>query len=514
MATTRRQFLRNTACGTLSAFAMAEGLEKLFLTSALAQSNGSNDYKALVCIFLFGGNDSNNIVIPYDDYDGDGVDGYGPVRGGSVQLAIQKANLLQITPPSDPGGKTYGLHPALGTLAGQPNDGLYGLWNAGKAAISVNTGTMINPLANKDQLRAGTFRPYQLFSHSDQQADFMSSVATGPSATGWGGRVADRIRGSQTFPVVTSIAGLQVFTQGFRTQPLVANSYPTPINQLLQIARDFAPDNPLDQLVALDLGSGYQMVKSSAQVPDELLRIRGEIQGAGNPENPDWRMSCSPDGFACFPNTGLGNQLLQVAKLIKTSLEVLQGDVRRQIFFVSLGGFDTHNNEGRETGTQATLWTQVSQAMGALYQATVELGVADRVTQFTMSDFSRTFKPANPGAGVGTDHAWGGHHFVVGDSVMGGDFYGMYPDVHLGAGGDYDLGSGSRGRWIPTQSVDQYAYTLANWFGVQPDDVAYVFPNQYLNLYNPLNLGFMAGGAGAKGNARVSASLSNTSSRR
>jgi hypothetical protein len=289
---------------------------------------------------------------------------------------------------------------------------------------------------------------------------------------------------------------------------------------LLQIARDFGSEdpNPISQLVALDLGSGYQLVKSSAQVPDELLRIRGELQGVGNPENPDWRTSCSPDGFACFPNTGLGNQLLQVAKLIKTSREVLQGDVRRQIFFVSLGGFDTHNNQGREMGQQANLWTQVSQAMTALYQATVELGVSDRVTQFTMSDFSRTFKPGNPGAGVGTDHAWGGHHFVVGDAVNRGgfsDFYGTYPDVHLGADGDYDLPSTQnppRGRWIPTQSVDQYAFTLANWFGLQPEDVSYVFTNQFLNLYDPLDLGFMVPAAGARANAR--ASTSNRSSRR
>src|SRR5262249_8790297 len=212
-------------------------------------------------------------------------------------------------------------------------------------------------------------------------------------------------------------------------------------------------------------------------------------RNAGNPENPTWQ--------DLFPNTGIGNQLRQVAKLIKTSREFLT-NVNRQIFFVSLGGFDTHNNQGRETGNQATLWTQVSQAMTALYQATVELGVADRVTQFTLSDFSRTFKPANPGAGVGSDHAWGGHHFVVGDAVLGADFYGTYPDLHLGANGDYDLGSGSRGRWIPTQSVDQYGATLARWFGLQPADVGYVFPNLY--RFNP-DLGFMTQTPTARANA-------------
>ena len=503
MATTRREFLRNTACGTLSAFAMVEGVEKLFLTSALAQSNGSDDYKALVCVFLFGGNDSNNIVIPYTDYDGDGVDGYGPVRGGSVQLAVQKSSLEQtplcsscssgtlITPPSDPQGRTFGLHPALGSVDLQPNGGLYDLWNQGRAAIAVNTGTMLDPNASKDDLRAGRARPYQLFSHSDQQAEFMSGRSAGPSATGWGGRLADRVRGSQTFPVVTSIAGVQVFTQGALTRPLIASASPTRIDQLLVVNRDFAPDNPIDQIVQIDLGAGPQLIKSSAQIAQDSLDIRRQLRDAGNPENPTWP--------TLFPNTGLGNQLRQVAKLIKTSREFLT-NVRRQIFFVSLGGFDTHNNQGAETGQQSNLWIQVSQAMNALYQATVELGVSDRVTQFTMSDFSRTFKPANPGQGVGSDHAWGGHHFVVGDSVIGGDFYGTFPDVTIGGAGDYDAGTGSRGRWIPTQSVDQYAATLATWFGMQDSDVQYVFPN--LGAFTPQTLGFMAAGAGARAGNR------------
>src|SRR5262249_54555148 len=207
----------------------------------------------------------------------------------------------------------------------------------------------------------------------------------------------------------------------------IAGAHPTRIDQLLVIARDFASEdpNPIRQLVAIDLGAGSpQLVSSSAQIAQDSLDIRDQLQNAGNPENPTWQ--------ALFPNTGLGNQLRQVAKLIKTSREFLT-NVHRQIFFVSLGGFDTHNNQGIETGTQANLWTQVSQAMTALYQATVELGVADRVTQFTISDFSRTFKPANPGSGVGSDHAWGGHHFVGGDAGNPGggrDFSGTYPARH------------------------------------------------------------------------------------
>ncbi len=469
--------MRNTACGTLSAFAMVQGVEKLFLTNALAQSNG--DYKALVCVFLFGGNDANNIVIPYTAYD----DVYGPVRGDPVGLAIQKNNLLQITPPSDPSGNVYGLHPALGTIAGQPNDGIFSLWNQGKAAIAVNTGSMIDPSTTKDLLRQGINRPYQLFSHSDQQAAQQSSQSTGPSPTGWGGRLADKLVG-QTFPVCTSISGVQVFTQGSLTRPLIANPSPTRIDQLLVINRDFDPDNPIDQLVALDRGGGnFMLVQSAAQVAFDSLDIRAKLRMAGDPAIA-----------TVFPSqNSLADQLKQVAKLIKTSRDFLTG-VNRQVFFVSMGGFDTHNNQGTENGTQAGLWVKVSQAMTAFYQATVELGLSANVTQFTISDFSRTLKPANPGAGVGSDHAWGSHHFVIGDAVKGGDFYGQFQDMTIGGASDYDLVSGGRGRWIPTQSVDQYAYTLANWYGLLPADVPDVFPN--IGRYSPQDLGFMQAPAG------------------
>jgi uncharacterized protein (DUF1501 family) len=481
--------MRNTACGTLSSFALIQGVEKMFLTSALAQPNGSADYKALVCVFLFGGNDANNIVIPYTHYDGDGTHGYGPERGGTVQLAVPIDRLLQIRPPSDD-PNVYGLHPALGSIDGQPNDGIYGLWNQGKVAIAVNTGTMVDPNATKDDLRAGINRPYQLFSHSDQQAAHQSSKSTGVSPTGWAGRVADRVRGLQTFPVVTSISGVQVFSVGATTRPLIAGDSRTRIDRLLLLDRDFHPDNPIDQLVALDRRDGTAMlVRANAEIAQLSLDIRAQLQSAGD-----------PTPVIPFPDTGLGRQLKQVAKLIKTAREFLTG-VQRQIFFVSLGGFDTHNNQGAQTGNQANLWIQVSQAMNAFYQATIELGLENNVTQFTMSDFSRTLKPANPGGNVGTDHAWGSHHFAMGGAINPNpgrvsDFYGRFPDLIIGSDADYDAGGGARGRWIPRQSVDQYAYTLAKWFGLQVADRDLVFPNLY--RFSPDDLGFMSPPSGAK----------------
>jgi uncharacterized protein (DUF1501 family) len=190
-----------------------------------------------------------------------------------------------------------------------------------------------------------------------------------------------------------------------------------------------------------------------------------------------------------FPNTTLGNQLKQVAKVIKFNTTVALG-LTRQIFFCQLGGFDTHQNQ---VNTQSSLLAQVSQAVKAFYDASVELGLEQQITTFTLSDFGRTLQPAGSGANVvGSDHAWGNHHFVVGGAVRGGDFYGVagpggtvFPVMQLSGPSDTD----DRGRWIPTASVEQYAATLASWYGVAPTDIPLVFPN--IGRFSAQNLGFM-----------------------
>jgi uncharacterized protein (DUF1501 family) len=185
-----------------------------------------------------------------------------------------------------------------------------------------------------------------------------------------------------------------------------------------------------------------------------------------------------------FPASGLGNQLLQVAKMISIS-SVL--GLSRQIFFCSLGGFDTHTVQ---LSNQMSLLQQLGAAMKAFYNATIELGVSSKVTTFTLSDFSRTFKPAGTvAATVGSDHAWGSHQFIMGDSVIGGNLYGTFPDLVLGGNQDVDSGSGARGRWIPTASVDEYASTLALWYGLPVSDLSIVFPN--IGSFSTSNLGFM-----------------------
>lgn len=453
--------------------ALVKGLDSMFLMNALAQPSGNDDYKALVCIFMFGGNDANNIVIPitnYTDYDA--------IRGGAVNLAIPQDQLLPFTHQSD--SKIYGLHPDLGTGTGTNSD-LYKLLTNGKAAISVNTGTLIDPTFTKADYVAGRGRPYQLFSHSDQQTEWQTSNARGPLPTGFGGRLADRMRGTQSFPVITSVAGVTVFSAGNLTRPLIINSTAT-LRQVLNINRT-GDISTLDQIVGLDQGDGRAtLVQASSTLTRDALRQRADL----NRDDPTFA--------TVFPNTNLGNQLKQIAKLIKVAPDIT-GGINRQIFFASMGGFDTHNNQGKQGGTQGNLWKQLSEAVGAFYNATVEMGLSNKVTSFTVSDFSRTMKPANPGPGVGTDHAWGGHHFVVGDAVNGGDFYGTYPSLSLGSEEDFDTGSNPRGRWIPTQSVEQYEATLARWYGLSAGDFSYVFPN--IGMFASSDLGFMASGTGA-----------------
>src|SRR5712692_674649 len=448
MAQTRRQFLRHAACGTLSASALLAGLGRFAIIDVLAKPPSGGGYKALVCIFLFGGNDSNNIVIPIDDYSL-----YANVRGSSG-IAIPQADLHPILPPSV--GRQFGLHPALAELQS--------LWLRKKLAIVCNSGTLTTPLTRNEYL-AGAGRPYQLFSHSDQQNQWQTAYATNPIGTGWAGRVADEtsaINGDGRFPVIASVAGVTVFSTGASTRPIVLSPAPTPLNQTLRLLK--SDQALLDVLLGDEEDVMPTLVKSAARVTSQAV-------------DNSLLLNTNPSLLTAFPNTSLGNQLKQIAKLIKLATQSSSLGLNRQIFFCSLGGFDTHFNQGNIAGAQASLLKQVSQAMNAFYDATVELGVASQVTTFTASDFSRTFKPAGTGAATGTDHAWGSHHFVMGAGVAGGDFYGRYPSLELGGANDADAGSSARGRWIPTTSVDQYAATLAPWYGLPSSELRTVFPN-------------------------------------
>lgn len=485
----RREFLRKSGCA-LGMAALATRFEHFGLMSALAQKTDDTldsavpgDYRALVCVFLSGGNDGNNTVIPnHSDASLSNYATYSALRSAQG-LALAQNTLLPISVPRM-GGLNYGLHPGFG--AGATNNGIHELWGLGKMAVVTNVGTLIQPTTRAQYQTPAHPKPYQLFSHSDQVSQYQSGRSDLQSFTGWGGRLADQRQApdnpSSLIPMITSIAGAQLFTAGQSTLPVAIVGAPTGLNLVLNpqgyntTAESQARLAAFNTLRTQDLSS--QVVAAASHVTDQAMAVNASLQ-------------TFQEVTVTFPNSNIGNQLKQVARLIKK-----RGDltVNRQIFFCQIGGFDTHLNQ---LNTQTTLLSQLSQAMRAFYDEMVVQNLGDKVTQFTMADFSRTMNPANTGVAVGSDHAWANHHFVVGGGVTASNFYGNnssngtpYPSLVLNGPDDADNGVGARGRWIPTSSVEQYAATLARWYGLPEANMVDVFPK--INNFLPnTNLGFM-----------------------
>ncbi len=465
MDLSRRHFLRMAGYG-LGGAALTAVIERFSAATALAQSPG---YRALVCIFLGGGNDSNNTLVPLDTT---GYTAYASVRNGAG-LALPQANLLPLA-PNPAGLGPYGLHPSLTELQA--------LWAQGKLAIVCNTGPLVQRLTREEYQKGGS-RPFQLFSHADQVTQWQTSRADTRSATGWGGRIADRFPPAPSgFPMITSVAGAPIFATGVTTRPLAIAPAPVSLDQVLVLsgfgtaADEVARRNSFNFLRTIDRSA--TLVAAASDVTQQALAV-------------DAALTVDPTLTTVFPNSGLGNQLRQVAKVIKANLTQPALNLTRQIFFCSQGGYDTHQNQNMPNG-QVGLLRQLSEAMKAFYDATVELGVASAVTTFTLSDFGRTLQPAGAGASVGTDHAWGSHQFIMGGAVRGQAFYGVpgkngtvLPTLQLGGPDDTD----TRGRWIPTTSVEQYAATLATWYGLGAADLPVVFP--LLSRFTPADLGFL-----------------------
>ena len=452
----RRTFLGRTAA--LSSLGFASRLGALGGLAASLQANaGASDYKALVCVFMFGGNDGNNTLIPLDNA---GYGSYSKVRTAASGIQLTQTQLLPIVPMN---AGIYGLHPSLTELQS--------LFTQRKMAILANVGTLTQP-TTKAQYATGT-RPESLYSHADQQAQWQSAVSTKVSSTGWGGRLADEVvplNVGSGLPVVTSLNGTVLFATGASSLSL---SIPVTGTFALQgFGASSAANARLTAVKSLlAQSSSNTFVTAMNTIGNQALDLSTLV-------NP---ILSSANSVVDAPFTGLTSnisaQFQRVARMIAARATT---GASRQIFFVQLGSFDTH---GDQLNRQKALFDDLSPALKAFYEATVAAGAGSEVTTFTLSDFGRTFQPASGG---GTDHAWGNHHFIIGDAVAGGMMYGTYPQLVLAGPNDAE----SEGRWLPTSSVDQYGATLASWFGVPPAALASVFPN--ISAFPSANLGFMA----------------------
>ena len=493
----RRDFLRRTGQLALGSAAMPLALNLAAIGQAAAFNAPGGDYKALVCVFMYGGNDYANTVVPYDNAS---YDQYSTIRGGGVGrtaggIALAQADLTAtlLNPtvaPVDTLGvpRQFALHPSM--------TGLAGLFNAGQAAVQLNVGPLVKPLSRADYNSSNRTlypRPPQLFSHNDQSSIWQSSSPEG-SKIGWGGNMGDLVLpsagGPNTNAVFTgiSVAGNTVFLSGDSAlQYQVSTSGAIKIKPATNssVYGSTALPAALKALVQQTSPTNHKLENDYNAVTRRAIDAEAAVTTA---------LSEAPLATT-FASDNLSQQLKMVARLIKGRASL---GVRRQVFFVSIGGFDLHDNL---IAQHPALLGNVSAALTAFYNATVELGLGNAVTTFTASDFGRTLSSN----GDGSDHGWGSHHFVVGGAVNGKAFYGTPPPVSVSdtkTAGVYDAAAKwhvGQGRLLPSTSVDQYAATMAKWFGVDPGaEMAGVLPNianfgvTYDGVSYPTDLGFMA----------------------
>jgi len=446
---TRRVVLQRAM--QLSALGVATPLAINLAAIGEAAAFDATDYKALVCIFLYGGNDYANTVVPYDPTN---YASYHQIRAGgpgeeAAGLALARADLAAtaLTPISGPAltdNLQYALAPQLA--------GLKSLWDSGKLAVQLNVGPLIQP-TTKAQYSSSDRRanplPPKLFSHNDQQSVWQSDGAEG-ATNGWGGRLGDLALSSNgTNATLTCISASNngVFVAGQDAlQYQISSRGAIRINALR---------GELGEAVRAIVSreSPHVFENECATVTRRSIALEGVVNDALG------GVSLTTE-FAS--GNGLASQMRVVARLIGARSAF---GVRRQVFFVSIGGFDNHNDLMED---HPRLMTRLNEAMSAFYAATAELGVADKVTTFTASDFGRTLSSNSDGS----DHGWGAHHFVMGGAVNGGRFYGVAPHVSVDTEDQVGLG-----RLLPTTSVDQFAATLARWFGCEPSELTGILPN-------------------------------------
>ncbi|MCL1635153.1 DUF1501 domain-containing protein [Luteimonas sp. SX5] len=461
----RREFLRNAICAGLGGAGLYTALGNLRLLQAATSAYGPtafSDYKALVCVFMFGGNDALNMAIPRDNAH------YTQYANARATLAVPQANLLPLTPQAGGGasdGADYGLQKSTSDTDAIGMAGLQQLFNNGKAALLGNVGTLIRPVTKAEFQNGSAPLPPQLFSHNDQQSYWQVSRTGDAQNLGWGGRIADLLHDANPDAFIPMSISLNF--ESALERAANSNQYVVGSNGPRYFSRfEWNSDSRRAFLKLMDPGTKVHAFERS--FANSFHRARENADAVGT------ALDASQPLVTPFPDNGLARQLKMVARLIKVRAEL---GLKRQIYFVSMGGFDHHD---RLLEDQPVLLSEMSQALKAFYDATVELGVANNVTAFTASDFGRTLSSN----GDGSDHGWGAHHFVVGGAVKGGRFYGRMPALQNN--GPDDAGWG---QIIPTTSVDQYAATLARWFGVADTDLDLIFPN--LGNFASRNLGFM-----------------------
>jgi uncharacterized protein (DUF1501 family) len=449
MGVNRRSFIKYAS---LAAAGNAVALRPFGALNALAQ--GATDYKALVCVFLYGGNDANNTVIQFDTA---GYSNYSTIRG---PLAIPQSQLLPLSGSLTP--NTFALNPNLPDIQT--------LFNNKNAAIVANVGTLTEPTTKAQYQASGTVLPTNLFSHPDQQLEWQNAAQSGATPTGWAGRIADQLNsaynGTAQVPMITSVAGDTLFCNGSASTPVSVSPGNLSGAQCSEGTTECGAQLATAQAL-LSFNSGLTLVQADNSITSNAYSYAKTLTAAVQ----------SVSGLkTVFPAGGLGAQLQQIAQIIQVRAAL---GVSRQIFFCGIGNFDTHSNQ---LALQNALLAGISPALNAFYNATVEMGVQNSVTSFTMSDFSRTFQP---NSNTGSDHAWGSHHIVMGGAVKGGQMYGTFPTLHLAGPDD----SGTNGRWVPSTGSVQYAATLASWFGVSAAQMPAIFPN--IGSFTTQNLGFV-----------------------
>ncbi len=451
----RRAFVQRLGQLGVAGVAAPWALNLAALSEAAAQSSSATDYKALVCVFLYGGNDHNNTVVPYDAAS---HASYLRIRSG---IALQRDALAATALPAGNGladGRQVALSPELA--------GLKPLFEQGRMAVLLNIGTLIQPTTKAQYAAANVPLPPKLFSHNDQQSVWQSSSPEG-ATSGWGGRMGDLFlsgNGKTTFTCVNA-GGNAVYMSGRQAvQYQVSSGGAVAMRGLTApLFGSQACSDALRQLVTAP--HGHLMRSEYTRVTARAIDAQATLTAA---------LAATRPIATLFPNGGLAQQLQMVARIIAAREQL---SVRRQVFFVSLGGFDLHDFLAAQ---HPGLLSQVGESLRAFQAAMTELGVADRVTTFTASDFGRTLTSN----GDGSDHGWGSHHFVLGGAVQGGRFYGRMPEVAVN--GPDDVG---QGRLLPALSVDQLAATLAVWMGVNPGDLPLVVPN--IGNYSVRDLGLM-----------------------